>query len=262
MSHWGQPSKFYNAETVHIERGAYRHWQQLAHWHYRSHRAPPWTQIWIATIHHEDAITRWHAHPTRRHLAGVLVVSHPQPLSRARKVATGNRYGNLRPKEIAPLIERDFRVISRVVIHPNYRGLSLSTRLIRHAMAHAETAYLEAFATMGRVLPLFERAGMTRYDVPVPDHDRRLVAALKAVRLSVADLATPAGKLLCRPSEHAPAGLALEAELQRWWRAEHPGHPDLPIPTDPTEIMTDARSSVAARPIYYIWKKPNDPFRS
>jgi len=254
---WAHKSKFFDADRVIITRGDWTAWRRLAHWHYRSHRTPPPTQIWVAHIRHADAVTRWHGHRDRVHLAGVLVVSHPHPLSRARNIATRNRYGNLRPKEHHPAIDADFRVISRVVVDPTYRGLGLSVRLVRTALDHHETPYIESYATMGRVMPMMERAGMTRYDIAAPNHDARLTAALRAHGLTLTDLARPPAEILRRAALHPPPRLSILDELAIWWRAEHPGHPDDPTPSDPTIILIDARSAVPARPIYYLWKAPN-----
>ena len=58
----------------------------------------------------------------------------------------------------------NLRTISRVIVHPQFRALGLSTQLIRCLCAHCPTRYVEASAMMGRAHPLFERAGMTRVE--------------------------------------------------------------------------------------------------
>ena len=51
--------------------------------------------------------------------------------------------------------------IGRLIVHPQFRSIGLSTWLVRTMCARATTRYVEAFAAMGRVHPFFTRAGMT-----------------------------------------------------------------------------------------------------
>jgi len=53
--------------------------------------------------------------------------------------------------------------ISRVVVHPIYRGCGLAVRLVRHALRTARTSRIEALAVMGAIHPFFELAGMKCY---------------------------------------------------------------------------------------------------
>jgi GNAT superfamily N-acetyltransferase len=57
-------------------------------------------------------------------------------------------------------IDAALRVISRVVVHPLWRGRGLAVRLIRYAIATKTHPYVEALATMGWVVPMFRLAGM------------------------------------------------------------------------------------------------------
>ena len=50
--------------------------------------------------------------------------------------------------------------ISRVIVHPTYRGCGLAVRLVRHALATAPVPVVEALAAMGKIHPFFARAGM------------------------------------------------------------------------------------------------------
>src|SRR5690606_4340339 len=119
-----------------------------------------------------------------REVVGVLVRSLPRLDGSLRDVATGGRYRGLRPHERAAMLNREMRVISRVVIDPRYRGLGLAVRLVRHALDHAETPYTEALAAMGRVNPFFERAGMTRYERPHHPAHARLLYVLDEIGLT------------------------------------------------------------------------------
>src|SRR5207302_8084626 len=61
-------------------------------------------------------------------------------------------------------INANLRTISRVIVHPQFRALGLSSRLVRCICKHCDTRYTEALAVMGRAHPFFERAGMKRYE--------------------------------------------------------------------------------------------------
>ena len=90
---------------------------------------------------------------------------------------------------------------------PTYRGSGLAERLVRHALATAETPFVEALAAMGRVHPFLERAGMTPTHLEPDAVSRRVFAAAEAVGLTSADVAVvaPVRKLLSRRSGKAAA---------------------------------------------------------
>jgi len=96
-------------------------------------------------------------------VAAVLVVSPPLACVRGRNVATGGRYLLGSRRESLALLNREMECISRVIVHPVYRGCGLSVRLVRHALATARTPFMETLAAMAAVHPLFDRAGMKRY---------------------------------------------------------------------------------------------------
>ncbi|HEV2293682.1 MAG TPA: GNAT family N-acetyltransferase [Tepidisphaeraceae bacterium] len=63
------------------------------------------------------------------------------------------------------------RTISRVVVHPQFRGLGLASALVRQLIAICPTRYVESSAVMARVHPFFEAAGMRRIDHNASKHD-------------------------------------------------------------------------------------------
>ncbi len=99
-------------------------------------------------------------------VAAVLVVSPPLRCVRGRNIVTGNRYASSNGRRNMRLLNAELECISRVIVHPLYRGQGLAVRLIRHALATAQTPYMEALAVMGQINPFFERAGMTAYQMP------------------------------------------------------------------------------------------------
>lgn len=161
-----------------IDRGHMRDYRALARFHYRAARP--------ATVCHIVAV-RWRppgadeecdaaasavapdqsAAPRPGEItAGVAVLSYPTPVARGRDRALGLRgrgYG-----ERLRFANAHVRTISRVIVHPTFRALGLSTLLVRRLIDLCPTRYVEALACMGRAHPLFDRAGMTRF---APDGD-------------------------------------------------------------------------------------------
>ena len=93
---------------------------------------------------------------------GVAVLSHPSALNRSRHRVFGLR--PMRFGERLRWVNANVRTVSRVIVHPQFRSIGLSTDLIHAAAERCETPYVEASARMGRAHPLFERAGFTRVD--------------------------------------------------------------------------------------------------
>jgi len=67
-------------------------------------------------------------------------------------------------------INQNIRTISRLIIHPTYRGLGLASILIHCILNNCSTRYTEALATMAKAHPLFKKSGMK--EVPHPDPDK------------------------------------------------------------------------------------------
>ena len=55
--------------------------------------------------------------------------------------------------------------LSRVVIHPTYRGAGIASRFIRRSCELSAWPWIEALAQMGHVNPFFEKAGFVRVGV-------------------------------------------------------------------------------------------------
>ena len=55
--------------------------------------------------------------------------------------------------------------LSRVVIHPTYRGAGLAAAFIRRSCDSCQWSWVETLAQMGHLNPFFERAGFVRVGV-------------------------------------------------------------------------------------------------
>jgi len=122
-----------------IRRGKIRENHALAGFHYIA--GPPAAHKRVYVIRSPRHVSRWGGPD----VAAVLVVSPPLMNCRARNVATAGRYGRRRAgrRKAARLLNAEVESISRVVVHPQVRGLGLSVRLVRHALRNAEKPVVE-----------------------------------------------------------------------------------------------------------------------
>lgn len=141
----GFPGRLWLAE------GAWADYRQLAGFHYRGgHPAGPCGVVAV-----------WHDMGGRDTLAGVAVLARPTLRSASRERALPVP---TEPGERARWVNERVRTIARVIVHPTYRSLGIGTWLVQGAAGMAarqsRVRYVEAFARMGRVHPLFAVAGM------------------------------------------------------------------------------------------------------
>ncbi len=130
-------------------------YRQLERFHYARARPASFARVW--TLHFCPAAPSC----AGERLIAVAVLSYP-PL----RCAARERVLRLSPpdgRQLAPFVNRHLRTISRVIVHPQFRGIGLASLLIRATCALADTPLVEAIARMGAAHPLFERAGMTRH---------------------------------------------------------------------------------------------------
>ena len=132
------------AELVRVEPGTKADWEKLKEFHYRSHKLPPPKAIFRAVYNGKTI--------------GVIVYSSCFPATRGRVQAVGYK------PDIREL-NREWARISRVVIHPAYRGIGLGAKLVRESLklaAKMGIRHVETTAAMARYNPFFEKAGMKK----------------------------------------------------------------------------------------------------
>jgi ABC-type ATPase with predicted acetyltransferase domain len=62
----------------------------------------------------------------------------------------------------AQLINEEIARISRVIIHPKFRGVGLGEFLVKETLSKVDAKVIEVLAVMARYNPFFEKAGMIR----------------------------------------------------------------------------------------------------
>ena len=191
-----------------IEAGTIRDYAALGEFHYLAGPPAAHKRVWTVRT---PARARALGVPE---VAAILVVSPPLSAVRGRNLATAGRYCG--PDRLAglALLNREVEWISRVIVHPIHRSCGLAVRLVRHALAEADTPWVESLAVMGAVNPFFERAGMTAYRLGPDEHIVRLLRAAEAVGLSPQQVAAvePVRQLLGRKASRKAAFLRREIE--------------------------------------------------
>jgi GNAT superfamily N-acetyltransferase len=153
-----------------LRRGMPRDYAEFESFHYRPGRPATWAAVWL--IDYESPPDDFAlpsdpgAEPGRARNVAIGVLSYPTAVSRGRQRYFAQRHWSY--KRQVRFANRNLRTISRVVVHPQFRSLGLSTVLVRKLIDVCPTRYVEAAAMMGHAHPFFERAGM--FVVP-PEQD-------------------------------------------------------------------------------------------
>ena len=121
---------------------------RLSKFHYRDSRVP--IPIKIFAMERGDE------------LIGTVAYSYPPLQTAGRKQAVGYRP---RVKEL----NRDWAIISRVIIIPKYRTTGLGVRLVRETLPMVGRRHVELIAVMAQYNPFAEHAGMKRILQKEPD---------------------------------------------------------------------------------------------
>jgi len=139
-----------------IEKGSFEDYKKLKRFHYRSKNEKE-----SASLRMSDCYKLLY----KGELIGVIVYSHSYLNLKPRNMVFGNRYvftaGDLQK---ARLINEEIARISRVVIHPKFRGIGLGAYLVKETLRRVDAKVVEALAVMARYNPFFEKAGMLRVD--------------------------------------------------------------------------------------------------
>ncbi|MHB1909329.1 MAG: GNAT family N-acetyltransferase [Nitrososphaerales archaeon] len=131
------------SSDITINSGTREDYQKLHMFHYRAELPTTTRKIYSAFLKNE--------------LIGVIAYGAPPLHSSAR-----TKFLGYSPSAIE--VNEDFLTITRVVVHPKFRGMGLGARLVRDTLALVQKKYVETSAVMARFNPFFEKAGMQRID--------------------------------------------------------------------------------------------------
>ena len=132
-----------------IERASLKEYKKLAEFHYRDSRSVPAPQKVFVLKRGEEIV-------------GAIVYKWPGTVALGRLLALGR-------KIMLQELNRDFSLISRVVVHPKYRTIGLGSKMVRDTLFKCGRPYVESIAVMARYNPFFERAGMRKVAESTPN---------------------------------------------------------------------------------------------
>ncbi len=238
-------------EDLQLVQGSLADYHALKEHHYRADRPATATRVLALRCPSRSVAQRFLAKPIGHQTVAVLIESLPSLSCTLRNWALHERYGNwLPPRQRATLLNREVRVISRVVVHPCWRGIGLAVRLVKEALDKPTTLYTEALAAMGKVNPFFQRAGMTAYHRPPHAFDQRLTDAMQSLGLTPNALAS-LEQMQSKIYALAPTQQQwFHKELYRWYRQN--GGRSVVHSTDPATHLRTARQRLMLEPVYYL----------
>ena len=234
-----------------LDCGSRVDYRALRRFHYRAGDPAAVTDIFVIRDLRPTAVGAWCGHRQTREPVGVLTRSMPVLNARLRDLATGHRYRGLAPAARARAVNRDCRMISRVIVDPRYRGRGLGVALVRHVLAHPASRFTEAFSVMGHLHPLFDRAGMRRYERPLLPAHERIVDAFREHDLPLRWLACTSRieqALAFRPRARSALTGALRRALADAGHRSRPPLRELGL----AALLERARRHVPRPPLYYF----------
>jgi ABC-type transport system involved in cytochrome c biogenesis ATPase subunit/GNAT superfamily N-acetyltransferase len=151
-------------KEMQVQEGSRKDWQELAGFHYRSHRLGAVRKIFCLKRGEE--------------VCGVIVYCYPPPSRFGRRMVA--------PKMDMKMLNKKFSIISRVVIHPKYRTIGLGEKLVRETLRLAGTECVEMSAVMAKYNPFAEKAGMRKVAMQPPAKEAvRIMETLRTLGFDV-----------------------------------------------------------------------------
>jgi uncharacterized protein len=137
------------AGELRVEEGSLADWPYFTRWHYRSHRLAFVKRV-VLLKRGDESI-------------GTCVFTGP-----AAALGLRSRYFGLaapRSRVALSALNGQLWLLSRVVLHPTYRGAGLAAGFVRQACRTCPVPWIETLTAMGHANPVFERAGFVRVGV-------------------------------------------------------------------------------------------------
>ncbi len=143
-------------DSILVEEGDLEDYEKLKCFHYRSTNEKENMQLRMRNCYKLVC---------GNNLIGIIIYSNSYLNLKPRNMVFGERY-KFTPGDLhkAKLINDEVARISRVIIHPKFRGIGLGEYLVKHTLPTAEAKVVEVLAVMAKYNPFFERAGMKRVD--------------------------------------------------------------------------------------------------
>jgi ABC-type lipoprotein export system ATPase subunit len=144
------PEAFSLIREMSIQSGTLVDYKALAHFHYL-HGQPAANRFIFKLVYHQEII-------------GVILYTVSfLNLSLRNKIFPEYKTSAQQPTHLATKrVNSEILRISRIIIHPKYRGVGLAAELIRRTMPLCNVRIVETVAAMASHNPFFEKAGMVK----------------------------------------------------------------------------------------------------
>lgn len=179
-------------------------------------------------------------------LAGIVVYAHgPLELS-LRNQATGGRFVRQPGK-----LNREMRILRRLVMHPDLRGCGLGHYLVRKTLPMLGKPYVECLASMGAYNPVFERAGMKR----IGQYEISPTCRTALAELAAMDIDPGAREFLLRVCRSRRVRSIVSHVVREWYAATTAGG-ESRVSRQSSEFLVQAfRGLIGSRPVYFLWRR-------
>jgi len=180
---------------------------------------------------------------------GIVVYAHGPLELRLRNEATGGRFSRN-----ASRLNRELRILRRLVVHPDVRGCGVGHYLVERTLPLVGTRYVECLAAMGEFNPVFEKAGMKRIGQYKLDTKRQ--AALDALRAM--DVNPNSREFPLQVSRRRRVRDIVSAVVRDWYCGATAGGEVRVDRQSPETLAQTFRGLIGSRPVYYLWQKEKD----
>lgn len=170
-----RPISFF--KRLSIRQGERRDWENFASFHYKSHALGIIDKIYLLHLDGEPI--------------GIVVYAFPQAGCSLRNRVTGNRYAGTAVTIAARkrLLNKEVRVVQRIVIDPRFRGLGLAAALLRSTIPLLGVRFVECLAVMGGYSRFLQKAGFMEVGrMELPREGRILLGELRSEGLDETEL--------------------------------------------------------------------------
>ncbi|MFH1418095.1 MAG: AAA family ATPase [Planctomycetota bacterium] len=177
---------------------------------------------------------------------GILVFAHaPMELALRNRSTAGRFTRNVRR------LNRELRILRRLVMHPDVRGCGLGHWFVENTLPQVGVRFVECLAAMGAVNPVFERAGMQRIGrCPLPRGRMELLRRLRKWDID------PFSPEFSRKIARYPRLRKLIEETIKSWVDRTQGTAKYRVEGRPPITLARAfRQIIGEPPIYYLWDK-------
>jgi len=177
---------------------------------------------------------------------GIIVYAYGPIELGLRNQATAGRF-----RRNPERLNRELRIIRRLVIHPDIRGCGVGHWLVRKTLAKVDVPFVECLAAMGAVNPVFEKAGMQRIGVCRPPPGReQLIGWLR--RRGADPMSSDFESQVARRRE--VRDVVAEA-VRGWYRATTGARRDR-VATQSSRVLAQTfRQLAGSGPVYYLWRR-------